>query len=75
MQSSRYLAVTGKAKRRHLDTEECVELGMTPEGTEALTQPHAFDRSNSDPNRGLYPRSPAKYPRTPTKRKKLGNWP
>ncbi|XP_046878395.1 F-box DNA helicase 1 isoform X2 [Hypomesus transpacificus] len=64
-------AVKGKAKRRHLDAEECVELGMTPEGTEALTQPHAFDRSNSDPNRGLYPRSPAKYPRTPTKRKKL----
>ncbi|XP_067110216.1 F-box DNA helicase 1 [Osmerus mordax] len=64
-------AAKGKAKRRHLDAEECVELGMTPEGTEALTQPHAFDRSNSDPNRGLYPRSPAKYPRTPTKRKKL----
>ncbi|XP_062338606.1 F-box DNA helicase 1 isoform X2 [Osmerus eperlanus] len=64
-------AAKGKAKRRHLDAEECVELRMTPEGTEALTQPHAFDRSNSDPNRGLYPRSPAKYPRTPTKRKKL----
>lgn len=55
----------GKAKRRHLNSEECREISRRPEGSQPLTQPHSVTRrhSNSDTNRGL-------YPRTPTKRKR-----
>uniref|UniRef100_A0A4W5QP50 F-box DNA helicase 1 n=1 Tax=Hucho hucho TaxID=62062 RepID=A0A4W5QP50_9TELE len=57
--------VAGKAKRRHLNSEECREISRRPEGSQPLTQPHSVTRrhSNSDTNRGL-------YPRTPTKRKR-----
>ncbi|XP_071357961.1 F-box DNA helicase 1 isoform X2 [Trachinotus anak] len=49
------VAVKGKAKRRHLNSEECGELGEG--GINALTQPHTLNqgRRNQDPNRGLYP--------------------
>uniref|UniRef100_A0A8C7F4B4 F-box DNA helicase 1 n=1 Tax=Oncorhynchus kisutch TaxID=8019 RepID=A0A8C7F4B4_ONCKI len=55
----------GKAKRRHLNSEECREISRRPEGSQPLTQPHSVTRrhSNSDTYRGL-------YPRTPTKRKR-----
>ncbi|CAB1345842.1 unnamed protein product [Coregonus sp. 'balchen'] len=58
-------SIKGKAKRRHLSSEECREMSRRPEGSRPLTQPHSVTRrhSNSDPNRGL-------YPRTPTKRKR-----
>ncbi|KAM4615291.1 F-box DNA helicase 1 [Polymixia lowei] len=59
-------AVKGKAKRRHLNSHECGELVRDPEGASALTQPNAYPRRNRDPNRGL-------YPRTPTKKLKLGS--
>uniref|UniRef100_A0A8C7CVA9 F-box DNA helicase 1 n=1 Tax=Oncorhynchus kisutch TaxID=8019 RepID=A0A8C7CVA9_ONCKI len=54
-----------KAKRRHLNSEECREISRRPEGSQPLTQPHSVTRrhSNSDTYRGL-------YPRTPTKRKR-----
>uniref|UniRef100_A0A8C7DE62 F-box DNA helicase 1 n=1 Tax=Oncorhynchus kisutch TaxID=8019 RepID=A0A8C7DE62_ONCKI len=57
--------VAGKAKRRHLNSEECREISRRPEGSQPLTQPHSVTRrhSNSDTYRGL-------YPRTPTKRKR-----
>lgn len=53
----------GKAKRRHVNAEECSELST--EAVSPLTQPHAFNpgRGNRDPHRGLYP----------TKRRKRGN--
>ncbi|XP_029969170.1 F-box DNA helicase 1 [Salarias fasciatus] len=55
------VAVKRKAKRRHLNAQECEELGQSAAGTDALTQPHANSaRSNHDPNRGLYPRTPSK---------------
>ncbi|XP_042367235.1 F-box DNA helicase 1 isoform X2 [Plectropomus leopardus] len=59
------MAVKGKAKRRHLNAEECDELGQSAEGTEALTQPLTVNHSqgNRNPNQGL-------YPKTPTKRRK-----
>uniref|UniRef100_A0A673AY96 F-box DNA helicase 1 n=1 Tax=Sphaeramia orbicularis TaxID=375764 RepID=A0A673AY96_9TELE len=52
----------GKAKRRHLNAEECDELGRHPDGTGALTQPHTVNsrQRNRDPNRGLYPKTPTK---------------
>uniref|UniRef100_A0A667XDH5 DNA 3'-5' helicase n=1 Tax=Myripristis murdjan TaxID=586833 RepID=A0A667XDH5_9TELE len=55
----------GKAKRRHLNAEECSELVRRPEGSGALTQPQTLrcQQGKHDPNRGL-------YPRTPTKRRK-----
>ncbi|KAL0962840.1 hypothetical protein UPYG_G00346190 [Umbra pygmaea] len=55
----------GKAKRRHLRSEECAELSRRPEGSQSLTQPHSATstRSRLDTNQGL-------YPRTPTKRRK-----
>ncbi|XP_026183236.1 F-box DNA helicase 1 [Mastacembelus armatus] len=62
------VAVKWKAKRRHLNAQECDDLGRSREGTDTLTQPHAMNQSwgNRDPNRGL-------YPRTPTKRWKPGS--
>ncbi|XP_055793743.1 F-box DNA helicase 1 isoform X1 [Salvelinus fontinalis] len=53
----------GKAKRRHLNSEECREISRRPEGSQPLTQPHSVTRRHSNSNRGL-------YPRTPTKRKR-----
>uniref|UniRef100_A0A7N8X178 F-box DNA helicase 1 n=1 Tax=Mastacembelus armatus TaxID=205130 RepID=A0A7N8X178_9TELE len=55
-------------QRRHLNAQECDDLGRSREGTDTLTQPHAMNQSwgNRDPNRGL-------YPRTPTKRWKPGS--
>ncbi|XP_034719247.1 F-box DNA helicase 1 [Etheostoma cragini] len=62
------MAVKGKAKRRHLNAEECDELGQSAAGTGALTQPHTVNRGrrNCDPGRRL-------YPRTPTKRRKCAS--
>nr|XP_020457108.1 F-box DNA helicase 1 isoform X2 [Monopterus albus] len=56
------VAVKGRAKRRHLNAEECDELGRSREYTDALTQPHMFNQglSNCNLNRGLFPRTPAK---------------
>ncbi|KAK0140728.1 F-box DNA helicase 1 [Merluccius polli] len=55
------LARKGKAKRRHLDAEQCSALGTGPDATSVLLgQPQSAPRP---PNRGL-------HPRTPTKRKK-----
>ncbi|XP_019947758.2 F-box DNA helicase 1 isoform X1 [Paralichthys olivaceus] len=61
------VAVKAKAKRRHLNTNECDELGQSAEGTNALTQPHTLNQGqgNCDPNRWL-------YPRTTNKRQKCG---
>lgn len=58
----------GKAKRRHLNAEECDALGQSAAGTSALVQPHTINKGpgKRDPNRGL-------YPKTPTKRRKCGN--
>ncbi|XP_037616813.1 F-box DNA helicase 1 [Sebastes umbrosus] len=62
------MAAKGKAKRRHLNAEECDELAQSSGGTDALTQPHAVNRGlgSCGPNRGL-------YPRTPTKRRKCAS--
>ncbi|KAM4570050.1 F-box DNA helicase 1 [Odontesthes bonariensis] len=59
------VAVKGKAKRKHLNAQECDELGQSVEGTGALTRPHASTQGlgNCNPNWGL-------HPRTPTKRRK-----
>ncbi|XP_008285207.1 F-box DNA helicase 1 [Stegastes partitus] len=56
------VAVKGKAKRRHLNVEECDELGHSAGATDVLTRPHTSNqgRGNRDPNRGLYPRTPTK---------------
>lgn len=55
-------SLKGKAKRRHLNAEECDELGQSAEGSGALTQPHTVNhgQGNRDPNRGLYPKTPTK---------------
>ncbi|CAL8323714.1 unnamed protein product [Lota lota] len=57
------LARTGKAKRIHLNAEECVELGRGPNGTSVLSQTKSLPSTS---NRGL-------HPRTPTKKRKLGS--
>ncbi|XP_072233654.1 F-box DNA helicase 1 isoform X2 [Leuresthes tenuis] len=59
------VAVKGKAKRKHLNAQECDELGQSVEGTGTLTQPHTSNQGldNRNPNWGL-------HPRTPTKRRK-----
>ncbi|XP_040885742.1 F-box DNA helicase 1 isoform X2 [Toxotes jaculatrix] len=56
------VAAKGKAKRRHLNTEECDELGRSTESTNALTRPHFSNQGHGsrDPNRGLYPKIPTK---------------
>ncbi|XP_023142098.2 F-box DNA helicase 1 [Amphiprion ocellaris] len=56
------VAVKGKAKRRHLNAEECDELGQSTRGTDVLSRPHTSNQGwgNRDPNRGLYPRTPPK---------------
>ncbi|XP_030575775.1 F-box DNA helicase 1 isoform X2 [Archocentrus centrarchus] len=59
------VAVKGKAKRRHLNAEECDGLGRSAQGTDVLTQPHTFNQRmrNRNPNWGLYPRTPTKRPK------------
>lgn len=59
------VAVKGRAKRKHLNVHDCVELGQIEDGTNALTGPHT-SRSRRDPNRGLYPRTPTKQRRKAT---------
>ncbi|XP_047431382.1 F-box DNA helicase 1 isoform X2 [Mugil cephalus] len=56
------VAVKGKAKRKHLNAEECNELVRSAGVADALTQPHTSTQSlgHRDPNRGLYPRTPTK---------------
>uniref|UniRef100_A0A3Q1GA91 DNA 3'-5' helicase n=1 Tax=Acanthochromis polyacanthus TaxID=80966 RepID=A0A3Q1GA91_9TELE len=56
------VAVKGKVKRRHLNAEECDELGQSSRSTDVLTRPHTSNqgRGNHDPNHGLYPRTPSK---------------
>lgn len=55
------VSVKGKAKRRHLNAEDCDGLGQRA----VLTRPHTFNQKmgNGDPNRGLYPRTPTKRPK------------
>ncbi|KAK5895917.1 hypothetical protein CgunFtcFv8_009571 [Champsocephalus gunnari] len=62
------MAAKGKAKRRHLNAEECDALGQSAAGTSALVQPHTINKGpgKRDPNRGL-------YPKTPTKRRKCAS--
>ncbi|KAF6717082.1 F-box only protein 18 [Oryzias melastigma] len=56
------VAAKGRAKRKHLDARDCAELGRSANGTDVLTQPHTSNHAlgKRNPNRGLYPRSPAK---------------
>ncbi|XP_028305652.1 F-box DNA helicase 1 [Gouania willdenowi] len=56
------VAVKGKAKRRHLNANECEELGQS---ADVLTHPQTSNQgqSKSLPNRAL-------HPKTPTKRRK-----
>ncbi|CAK6959891.1 F-box DNA helicase 1 isoform X2 [Scomber scombrus] len=61
------VAAKGKAKRRHLNAEECDELGRQAEGTCALTLPQTINQGHGSRNpNGL-------YPRTPTKRRKCAS--
>lgn len=62
------VAAKGKAKRRHLNATECVELAQSSNGPDALTRPHVVDsvRGKRNPDRGLYPRTPTKRPRPGT---------
>ncbi|KAG7234264.1 hypothetical protein INR49_004119 [Caranx melampygus] len=55
------VAVKSKAKRRHVNSQECSELSA--EAINPLTQPHSFNpsRGNQDPNRGLYPTKRRKW--------------
>uniref|UniRef100_A0A8C5FMV0 DNA 3'-5' helicase n=1 Tax=Gadus morhua TaxID=8049 RepID=A0A8C5FMV0_GADMO len=55
------LARTGKAKRIHLNAEDCNELGRGPDGTSVLSQTRPLP---STPKR-------RPHPRTPTKKRKL----
>ncbi|KAF7661325.1 hypothetical protein LDENG_00264360 [Lucifuga dentata] len=58
------LAVKGKAKakRRHLNAEQCDDLGRTAEGAHTLTQPQSVNHRQRrvDVNKGLHPRTPTK---------------
>ncbi|XP_044198576.1 F-box DNA helicase 1 isoform X1 [Thunnus albacares] len=56
------VAAKGKAKRKHMNAEDCDELGQCAEGTYALTQPQTIHQrqGNRNPNQGLYPRTPTK---------------
>ncbi|KAM4719257.1 F-box DNA helicase 1 isoform 2-T2 [Anableps anableps] len=59
------VAVKGRAKRKHLNAQDCDELGRSEDGTDALTRPHtSWGRRN--PNWGLYPRTPTKQRRKGT---------
>lgn len=59
------VAVKGRAKRRHLNTEECNDLGQSAEGTDALTQPSTINHTQ-----GRYNTNSRLHPRTPSKRQK-----
>ncbi|XP_034019333.1 F-box DNA helicase 1 [Thalassophryne amazonica] len=61
------VAVKGKAKRRHLNSEECDELGRSGVASDVLAQPQSVSHTQgtSDPNQRL-------YPKTPTKQQKRG---
>ncbi|XP_062238623.1 F-box DNA helicase 1 [Platichthys flesus] len=61
------VAVKAKVKRRHLNANECDELGQSAEGTNALTQPLTFNQGQGscEPNKWL-------FPRTTKKRRKCG---
>ncbi|KAM9705369.1 F-box DNA helicase 1 isoform 1-T1 [Menidia menidia] len=56
------VALKGKAKRKHLNEQECNGLGQSAEGTDALTQPHTSNHGRwiHNPNQRLYPRTPTK---------------
>ncbi|XP_007570903.1 F-box DNA helicase 1 [Poecilia formosa] len=56
------VAVKGRAKRKHLNAQECDELQRREDGTDALTRRNAA-RGRRDPNWGLYPRTPTKQRR------------
>ncbi|CAJ1054284.1 F-box DNA helicase 1 [Xyrichtys novacula] len=70
------VAAKGKAKRRHLDAAECVELGQSSGGTGPLTQPNTINqtRGTCNPNRGLYPRSPRKRPKCGSPQKSINSF-
>ncbi|XP_021175742.2 F-box DNA helicase 1 [Fundulus heteroclitus] len=59
------VAVKGRAKRKHLNAQDCDELGQSEDGTDALTKPRTL-RGRRDPNWGLYPRTPTKQRRKAT---------
>ncbi|XP_016299536.1 F-box DNA helicase 1-like isoform X1 [Sinocyclocheilus anshuiensis] len=56
----------GRAKRRHLGPSECSDLLQSNPGNQSLTQPFNANLSNTDPNRGLQPRTPTKRSRQAT---------
>uniref|UniRef100_A0A673MZN2 F-box DNA helicase 1 n=1 Tax=Sinocyclocheilus rhinocerous TaxID=307959 RepID=A0A673MZN2_9TELE len=56
-------SMKGRAKRRHLGPSECDDLVQSNAGKESLTQPFNVNLSNTDPNRGLQPRTPTKRSR------------
>ncbi|XP_059366881.1 F-box DNA helicase 1-like isoform X1 [Carassius carassius] len=56
-------SMKGRAKRRHLGPSECNDLVQSNKGNESLTQPFNVNLSNTDPNRGLQPRTPTKRSR------------
>ncbi|XP_016137146.1 F-box DNA helicase 1-like [Sinocyclocheilus grahami] len=56
-------SMKGRAKRRHLGPSECDDLVQSKTGKESLTQPFNVNLSNTDPNRGLQPRTPTKRSR------------
>ncbi|XP_016302947.1 F-box DNA helicase 1-like isoform X2 [Sinocyclocheilus anshuiensis] len=56
-------SMKGRAKRRHLGPSECDDLVQSNTGKESLTQPFNVNLSNTDPNRGLQPRTPTKRSR------------
>ncbi|XP_072529110.1 F-box DNA helicase 1 [Salminus brasiliensis] len=53
-------ALKGKAKRRHLSASECHILSQSRTGCQSITQPFIASFNNTDPNRGLQPRTPTK---------------
>ncbi|MEQ2159275.1 hypothetical protein GOODEAATRI_021186 [Goodea atripinnis] len=56
------VAVKGRAKRKHLNAQDCDEMGQSEDGKDALTKPHQlWGRRN--PSWGLYPRTPTKQRR------------
>uniref|UniRef100_A0A8C1X9D1 F-box DNA helicase 1 n=1 Tax=Cyprinus carpio TaxID=7962 RepID=A0A8C1X9D1_CYPCA len=56
-------SMRGRAKRRHLGPSECNDLLQSNTGNQSLTQPFNANLSNTDPNRGLQPRTPTKRSR------------
>ncbi|XP_072311104.1 F-box DNA helicase 1 [Eucyclogobius newberryi] len=51
------VAAKGKAKRKHLNVDDCSELSSA--GSSSLTQPHVL-QSQSKPQKALYPRTRSK---------------